>query len=70
MELLKLDVQGMEGTCLSGASDALEHVDNIFLEIQDLRRGRRKFHTRMQSACLDIGEMDNKLSKFGFVRQL
>ena len=70
IELLKVDVQGMEAPCLLGAEQTLKHVDNIFLEIQDLPATHPAvMYTSSSRPPLDIGEMDALLANYDFVRQ-
>ena len=72
IELLKIDIQGLEWPCLEGAGDRLRKVDNIFLEVQDLPRD----HTHMmyvdsttRRGPIHIGDFDERLGRLGFARQ-
>lgn len=65
IELLKADTQGNEWTCLESAGELLRMVDNVFIEIQDLP-GSKMYRG---AAVLSVAEMDNRLSRWDFVRQ-
>ena len=66
LQLLKIDVQGFEASCVASAGEALRRVDNIFLEVQDLPSNHSKI---MYVGTRDIGEIDELLGPYGFVRQ-
>jgi hypothetical protein len=63
-KLLKIDAQGNELPCVLSASEQLSRVENLFLEVQDVPRGRL-----MYTSAANLGEMDDELSKHGFARQ-
>ena len=64
VQLLKLDVQGMELPCLQGAAKRLRMVDNIFIEVQDLPSAQL-----MYKNSSNIGDVDAWLAPFAFKRQ-
>lgn len=58
--------------CLAGAGELLQRVDNIFLEIQDFpsNSSSSMYVDRSgQGAQLSIGQMDEQLGRYHFVRQ-
>ena len=65
IELLKIDIQGHELPCLSGAGGELRRINNIFIEIQDLPEQRK----HMYKDSHNVSAVDAKLGALGFVRQ-
>lgn len=66
VELLKLDIQGSELQCLESARQELAMVDNILLEVQDVR-GSSKL--QMYEGSASLVEIDPFLEQHGFQRQ-
>jgi FkbM family methyltransferase len=72
VQLLKIDIQGLESPCLEGAGDALRSVDNIFLEVQDLPRDHASMmyvDAATRKGPIHVGDFDERLGRLGFERQ-
>lgn len=57
--LLVMDVQGAEGLVLKGATETLKHIDCIYTEVNT---------DQTYEGNMLVGEMDEFLSEYGFVR--
>ena len=66
VELLKIDVQGSELSCLRSAGAELRHVDNVLLEVQDADASSGLL---MYEGAPSIGELDGLLGGHGLRRQ-
>ena len=68
IELLMIDIQGAELSCLQSAGEELRHVDNILLEVQDASNSSGKL---MYEGAASLTELDGALSSNGlrFKRQ-
>jgi FkbM family methyltransferase len=66
IELLKIDVQGAELTCLRSAGSSLKGVDNVLLEVQDAEEGSPLLMYENSPTLL---ELDTLLAAHGLVRQ-
>ena len=66
VELLKIDVQGSELSCLQSAGPELRHVDNVLLEVQDLTAGSKLM---MYDGAPSLPSLDDALLRHGLVRQ-
>ena len=65
VQILKLDVQGHEWSCLSGALDQLHRVDNIVVETQDVPPGCALY----AGSLPNVSTWDKRLGMYGFERQ-
>lgn len=59
--LLNIDVQGYELEVLKGAEKSLEHIDYIIAEVN---------RDEVYAGCPLIGDIDNYLKDFGFIRAM
>jgi FkbM family methyltransferase len=66
IELLKIDVQGSELSCLRSGKGQLHHVDNILLEVQDVLPSSDLL---MYDGAATLQELDPQLAQHGFTRQ-